>query len=262
MLFLAGLVVALVLVYLVMVLGLQRSMLFPAPLVAAGSGPPADVERVWLEVGGHRVEAWYLAPPAAGPVPVVISTHGNGEVIDLWVEDFRRVRDAGVGVLLLEYPGYGRSGGRPSERSITATAIAAWDWLAARPEVDAGRIVGWGRSLGGGAVCALAAERSLAALVLESSFTSVRDMARRMGVVGPLVLDPFDNLHQVSRFDGPVLVLHGRRDGVIPFEHGQRLAAAARSARMVEMDCGHNDCPFPWSEVRAFLAAEGVLSPR
>jgi len=114
--------------------------------------------------------------------------------------------------------------------------------------------------VGGGAACALAREREVAALVLESAFTSVADLARRFGLFGPLVRDPFDNLAAVGAFTGPVLVIHGERDEMIPPAHGRALAGRAPRGELVLVDCGHNDCPRPWNILRAFLDRNGLLS--
>jgi pimeloyl-ACP methyl ester carboxylesterase len=249
--------------YLGLAFALQRSVLFPRPPrppISPAEGRP-DVDVVWL--GPDRaVEAWYLAAPVAGSdprAPALVFTHGNGELIDYWLDEFEVVRGWGLGVLLVEYPGYGRSGGDPSEASITNTMAAAYDYLASRPDVDRERIVAYGRSVGGGAAGTLVRQRSVAAMILESSFTSVRRMARRHLLFGPFVRDPFDTLGAVGDFDGPVLVIHGRQDRLIPPAHGQELAQRAADAEMVWLDCGHNDCPRPWKEVRGFLERQGIL---
>ena len=240
----------------------QRRILFPARRAGDASAELAAAggEAVWLEAGGVRSEAWYLpARRGSGPGPLLIFTHGNGELIDDWVGEFELPRSWGMNVLLVEYPGYGRSGGSPSERSIRAAMVAAYDWAGARPEVDLKRIVAYGRSLGGGAACALARQRHLDALVLESTFTSVRSMARRLRVPGFMVLDPFDNLELVREFDGPILLVHGTRDAVVPVEEARALHAAAARSELELLACGHNDCPRPWPRVREFLAGHRLL---
>jgi len=249
--------------WLAFLFAVQRTVLFPAPLAAGGDAGLARVggERLWLDHAGGRSEAWLL--PAARPLaergPLVVFAHGNGELIDHWLHEFEAPRHFGVSVLLVEYPGYGRSSGAPSQASIASAMVAAYDLAVARPEIDARRVVGWGRSLGGGAVCALAEERALAALVLESTFTSVRSFARRFGLPGFLVRDPFDNLGVVRDFAGPLLVVHGEHDDLIPPAHARELHAAARRASLHWLPCGHNDCPRPWPAVREFLAAHGLL---
>lgn len=264
----AGLLAAAILVWVAAAWSLQRSVLFPRPPAPTSSPADGRSDVEVVKLGGDGVEAWYLPPArpengSGGGAPrtgtALIFTHGNGELIDYWLEPFERVREWGVGVLLVEYPGYGRSGGQPSEASILRAMTDAWDHLAARADVDPTRIIAWGRSLGGGAACSLAAERSIAALILESSFTSVGSLSRRYGLFGPLVRDPFDNLEAVTSFDGPVLVLHGERDAIIPSEHGRALAAAARDSELHLFPCGHNDCPTPWSTVREFLERRALL---
>ena len=237
-------------------MGLQRRVIYPRPRHPAPPQLPAGAETVWL--GQDRsVEAWFLAPAASAPFPVVMFMHGNGELIDDHV-DVLALTGEGLGVLLVEYPGYGRSGGRPNQRSITAAVVAAFDYLGAQPQVDSERIVAYGRSIGGGAACALAAVRPVAALVLESSFTRLADLMPRF-VPRALMLDRFDNLAVVAAGDSPVLVLHGERDRIIPYAHGEVLAHAAGTTP-VRMACGHNDCPTPLRDVVRFLREHGILS--
>jgi fermentation-respiration switch protein FrsA (DUF1100 family) len=241
----------------------QRALLFPARVETAPMPRAAapDGVQAWLDVDGARVEAWLLPARRPGPAPLLVFAHGNGELIDDWAGAFEPAREFGAAVLLVEYPGYGRSSGSPGERSIARTMVASYDWARAQPGVDPARMVGYGRSLGGGAVCALARERPLAALVLESTFTSVRALARRLSVPGFLVRDPFDNARTVAAFAGPILIVHGDLDTVAPVENAHRLAELARSATLrTYPECGHNDCPRPWSALREFLLAHGLLA--
>jgi len=242
----------------------ERRFLFPAPPT-----PPedptvgADVQRTWLDIPGGRVEAFLLRPssPPQGGAPLVIYAHGNGELVDYWLPEFKDLQRQGIGILLVEYPGYGRSTGVPSETSIREALAAAYDWAVSQPEVDPTRVVGYGRSLGGGAICALAGVRTLAALVLESTFTSVRDVAADVfGVPRVPVDDSFDNLRCVAHYRMPVLILHGEADSSIPVAHARRLAATAHDSSLTILQCGHNDCPRPLSTLRTFLATHGLHS--
>jgi fermentation-respiration switch protein FrsA (DUF1100 family) len=246
----------------------QRPVLFPRTLIPAA--PPVDlsalgIEPLDLETGFGRVESWYLPPAAHAPkpCPAVIFAHGNGELIDFWPQELRRFSQMGLGLLLVEYPGYGRSAGSPSQASIAEAFDRAYDRLAARADVDPSRIIFFGRSLGGGAVCDLATRRPAAALILMSCFTSVRSFAARYLAPSFLIRDPFDNLAAVGRFEGPVLVIHGRSDEVIPFGHGRALDAAARHGRLIAYEAGHNDCPPDWrvfwSDVDDFLRGNRIL---
>ena len=248
---------------------MQRQVLFPRDLI----GPPPEVRvefpglrSVWLDLPGGRFESWYL--PArrgkeTGPGPAVIFAHGNGELIDFWPQAFRPLTRMGVAVLLVEYPGYGRSEGSPTQESVTRAFVTAYDWLVEQPEVDKTRIVLFGRSLGGGAVCQLAARRTSAAMILTSTFTSARSFTRRYLVPGFLMRDPFDNLAVIREYQQPVLIAHGRRDGVIPYRHAQILGEAAPRATLLSYDAGHNDFPpnWPqfWREVADFLRKADVL---
>ena len=249
--------------YWLLLYAVQRSVLFPVAAIprADGAGPPMGIERVWLRLAAGPVETWFLPALArdSEPSPVVIFAHGNAELIDFWADEFEAPRQWGLAVLLVEYPGYGRSQGKPSQASITAAMLAAHEWAAARPDLDPRRIVAYGRSVGGGAACALAREKPIAALVLESTFTSARRMARRYALPGFLVRDPFDNLSVVRGFPGPVLIVHGVQDDVIAARHARALHQAARSAELHLLPCGHNDCPRPWPLLRRFLLDRGIL---
>jgi len=121
----------------------------------------------------------------------------------------------------------------------------------------------FGRSLGGGAVCDLALKRPSAALILMSCFKSVNAFAVRYLAPAFLIRDPFDNLATVSQYLGPVLVMHGKFDEVVPFGHGQALHSAAQNGKMIVYEAGHNDCPPDWAvfwrDVEDFLRETGIL---
>jgi len=156
----------------------QRSLVFPG----AGIRRPPALDReypqrqvIWLETSFGRVECWYFPVPSGdGSTPAVIIAHGNAETISDLLPAFLHFNDLGLAVLLVEYPGYGRSEGSPSQDTVTEAFVTAYDSLAARPEIDASRISACGRSLGGAAACVLAEERPLASLILLSTFTSLR----------------------------------------------------------------------------------------
>lgn len=239
----------------------QRGVMYPAPRGPWGGTPPAEARRVKLGSPSGPVEAWFLPPLAAseGAVPAVVYSHGNAERAEWTLEEFETIRRAGLAVVVPEYPGYGTAPGSPSEASITDAVLAAYDWLVAQPGIDPARIVAHGRSIGGGAATRLATRRPVAAIVLESTFTSTRVFARRFLAPGFLVRDPFDNLAELRGYRGPLLVIHGRHDTIAPFGHGETIAAAVPGARLVALDCGHNDGPRAWGEVLEFLAGAGVV---
>ena len=233
---------------------MQRSILFPRNQIPfptdTGIAIPG-LEKNWLDTEFGKIETWYLPPvsgPQTKPAPTVIFGHGNGELIDYWPEALQNFNQMGIGLLLVEYPGYGRSGGTPSHKSITGAFVAAYDALLSREDVDPSRIILFGRSLGGGAVCALARQRPSAALILMSTFTSVQSMAAKFLAPKFLIRDPFNNLGVIKGYQGPVLVIHGQDDSIIPFAHGANLHRAAKNSRLITYQSGHNDCPPNWNQ--------------
>ena len=261
-------IVVVTMAWICLILSTQRLVIYPRSIAnrhGHNLPRPKAVQTLWLDE--PRVEGWLL--PGRGvsseyPGPAVIFAHGNGELIDDWLVLMNAYHEMGVTTLLVEYRGYGRSQGTPSQHAITQDFVRFYDIIAALPEVDATRIVFHGRSLGGGVVCSVAKQRSPAALILQSTFTSVRRLARRMLVPPFLVLDPYDNLAVVRELSCPVLVIHGRRDEIIPHWHGQQLSDAATDSRLVTYDCHHNDCPPDWqvfwNDVVGFLCTSRIIT--
>jgi fermentation-respiration switch protein FrsA (DUF1100 family) len=247
----------------------QRQLLFPRFHIEKPSGTQQNIpglEKIWLDTGGGRVEAWFFPPAVndvAKPAPAVIFAHGNAELIDYWPQELRSFSSHGMGLLLVEYPGYGRSEGTPSQESLLETLMVAYDTLVTREDIDPSRIILFGRSLGGGAVLALADRRPSAALIVMSTFTSIRSFASKFFLPGFLVKDPFDNLASIKSYSGPILIVHGRHDTLVPYKHGEALYHAAQHAQMVTYDCNHNDCPpnweMFWQDVEVFLKNAGIL---
>lgn len=265
----AAVVLGVALILVVAVLELQRLVLFPRFAVRAdprAGATIAGLERSWITTEQGSVETWWLpgdGVSAEHPGPAVVFAHGNAELVDHWPELLAPYRRLGVSVLLPEYRGYGRSAGDPSERAIVDDFVAAFDALVTRSDVDAKRVVFHGRSLGGGVVCGLARRRAPRALVLESTFTSIVDMARGWLLPRALVLDPFESADAVAKLDVPVLVGHGSHDRVVPTAHGRALAARAPNGRFVSYDSDHNDFPpdrRTWfAEIERTLREAGVL---
>jgi hypothetical protein len=139
---------------------------------------------------------------------------------------------------------------------------AAYDRLVSDSRVDPSRVFGFGQSLGGGAVCLLSRDRPLRALILQSTFTSFAAFTSRYLAPAFLLRDRFDNETALRSFGGPVLVIHGRQDEVIPFSLGKRLAAVSPHSTFRLYDCGH-DCWDPdrllfWRDVDELLARAGI----
>jgi len=247
---------------------LQDSMIYPGTKILTGPAPPAatGMEIIRLATSAGNVEALFLPATDASTAPrqpLLIYAHGNGELTDFWVTNLDGFRERGIGVLLVEYPGYGRSSGTPSEHSIRIAMDAAYDHMAADPRIDRTRILGFGQSLGGGAICLLAKDRPVRALILESTFPSLDIFAASHWAPAFLLRGHFNNLATVAGFAGPILVIHGREDQLIPWQQGQRLAAAAAHATFRLYDCGHGcwdpaRLPF-WQDALPFLKDAGML---
>jgi pimeloyl-ACP methyl ester carboxylesterase len=264
-----NLILVLTLIYFIagiILFSVQRHMIFPGQHATVNVIPPAVNEGHWFRVSTSvgEVDAVLCRPLVqVKSFPVLVFGHGNGEVIDGWIHRFDDFRRMGIGVLLVEYPGYGRSDGSPSERGIREAMVKAYDLLLEIPGVDRKRIVGFGQSLGGGAVCALARDRPLAAMILQSTFTSLRPMAARYLMPSFLLRDLFDNAEVVGNYLGPILLIHGKRDMVVPFKHGVALSKIAKDVEFKVYDCRHN-CwtpeKFPIIEdIKVFLKQQKVL---
>lgn len=240
---------------------IQDSLLFyPQPLVGPGPASRAarPVEELAFEgADGVRLRGW-LVKGARGRSPLLIYYGGNAEEVswqaaEPWPTDWS--------IALVNYRGYGASDGKPSERGLCADALVVFDALTRRPDVDPARTVLVGRSLGSGVATYVAAYRSIAGVVLISPFDSMVAVGQRHYPwlpVGLLLKHPFDSASRASAIEAPLLAIVGRRDGIIPPEHSQRLFDAwGGPKRWVELpQADHNDLgawPQFWPAITAFL---------
>lgn len=216
---------------------------------------------------GERLHAWW-APARAPSLGHVLLCHGNAGNVGDRVPHVELLSAAGFDVLAFDYRGYGRSTGRPSERGLERDARAAREALLGRPGVDPTRVVYLGESLGGAVALALALELPPAGLILQSGFTSVRDMARLHYPFIPraFVPDAYPSLRRIAGLRAPLLVLHGARDTIVPVMHGEELLEAARGPKRMHVlpGAGHNDLLIgagaEWALVIAAWAGELGLS--
>jgi pimeloyl-ACP methyl ester carboxylesterase len=243
----------------------QDTLIFPAP-----STPSPTLTQTATRLGitelrlespdGVGLLAWHSTPDEPpGEARAVLLLHGNGADLRATAHQHRIYRQAGFEVLSLAYRGYPGSEGQPSQEGLVRDAHTGWRWLRQRG-IEPGRIAVHGTSLGGGVGAALAAEVQPGALILQSTFTSMVDMARSRAPVHPvraLLRHPFDTLAVAPRLTMPALVLHSRDDGLIPVEHGETLAATLPDAQWVQVDgYGHNGAPLAQDlEVRARVLA-------
>ncbi len=206
--------------------------------------PPPGVEESWITTeDGQRLHAWYAGGP--DPAPTLIWSHGNAGNIGGRADILLALARRGLRVLAFDYRGYGRSSGRPSERGTYLDARAARDALRSRESIDGARVLYLGESLGGAVALALALELPPAGVILQSTFTSVRDMARVHYPLLPpaLVPDAYPSLRLIRRLQSPLLVLHGARDEIVPLMHAEALVEAAPEPKRMHVfpGVGHND---------------------
>jgi fermentation-respiration switch protein FrsA (DUF1100 family) len=197
---------------------------------------------VWLlTADGVKLHAWWVE--RAGSPVATLFLHGNAGNLSHRVPHARAIASAGSSVLLLDYRGYGKSAGRPTERGLMADADAGFQHLVGagyRPE----RIVVHGESLGTAVAVPLAARKSPGGVILEAPFTSVADMAARvLPVLGPLLVGGFNSKTQIRNVRAPLLVIHGDRDETVPFSLGRALFDAANEPKSfwTIAGAGHND---------------------
>ena len=231
---------------------LQGSMVFLANMPGRSlDASPTDVGLEYEDVhidteDGERLHGWYL--PAADSRGVLLFFHGNAGNISHRLESILIFNRLGLEVLIVDYRGYGQSSGKPSETGTYLDARAAWDYLTQRRGVNPDRIVVFGRSLGGAVGAWLAGQLRAgdapAGLIVESSFTSGADMARRLYPIFParlLTRLEYPVVEYIGQAPCPVLVVHSRDDEIIPFAMGQALHAAAPEPKaFLELRGDHN----------------------
>jgi pimeloyl-ACP methyl ester carboxylesterase len=209
----------------------ERMIFFPRPLEHRPA-PRSNVEEITIPVaGGVKLRGW-LVKGRGAPAPLVIYFGGNAEEVS-WLGEVAG-NLAGWSLLLVNYRGYGESEGKPSERELLADAIAIHDYARQRPDVDPGRIVAMGRSLGSGVAVHLAAERSLRGVILVSSYDSLVAVAKHHYPFLPISLmlrHRFDSVTRASRIDTPLLCLVASEDRVIPASHSRTLFEAWRGPK-------------------------------
>ncbi|CDZ76044.1 acetoin dehydrogenase E2 subunit dihydrolipoyllysine-residue acetyltransferase [Legionella massiliensis] len=201
-----------------------------------------DMQELWLKTSdGLNLLAWYK--PAQANQPTLLFLHGNAGHIGNRMPLIRQFLRAGFGALLLEYRGYGGNKGKPAEESLYSDARAAMHFL--QEQTNSSRsVVLYGESLGTGVAVKMASEFPICALVLQSPYTSLSAVARyHYPWIFIPPLDKFDSLARISTIKAPVLILHGKRDQIVPFEQGLELYNQANEPkRLVAPDNkGHNN---------------------
>ncbi len=209
---------------------------------------------------GTRIHAWWC--PVEGASGALLYCHGNAGNLSQRASSITGLQKVlNESILIFDYPGYGKSSGRPSEAGCYAAADAAYDWLVEKQKVPPEKVLIYGNSLGGGVAVDLASRKPHRALILLKTFTAMPDVGQRLYPWLPvrwLMRNRFDSVAKISRCRQPVFVAHGRPDGLVPFRLGEQLFAAANEPKFFfPMDgVDHND-PVPpelFAALQDFLA--------
>jgi len=230
----------------------QDRMAFPAPRSPLPNpetlGIPNGKRIAIVTSDGVALQGWYLPPdppPESGSkAPGLIWFYGNMETIEGIAPVLHRFRPAGTGVLVLDYRGYGSSAGEPTEEGVYRDAEAAWDYMVGQAEIDSTRIGVYGRSIGSAVALYLATERPVRVVILDSPFSSGREMAEHHYSFLPLTLMrlSLDNISRAEQLTVPLLIFHGTEDRIAPIEMGHAVAHAGRADSLIELvGAGHND---------------------
>jgi fermentation-respiration switch protein FrsA (DUF1100 family) len=224
----------------------RQFLYYPTRIPESAPLPPwvQGAAEVWFDTSeGDRIHGLHWpAPPSR---PTVLYLHGNAQTVFEWSLVASDLAPLDAGLLLIDYPGYGKSTGSPHEEALYAAGHAALDWLGER--VVAERTVVLGKSLGGGVATEVLQNRPVMGLILESTFCSVPAVARQVMPFVPagalLRTERYDSLSRVPGLRLPVLVVHGTADDLIPVEQGRALYDAANDPKELYLveGAGHND---------------------
>lgn len=236
------------LVVLLVLLFFENALIYPARKFPAGDWDSFDSKEdiFFASEDGTKLHGWLLRHPQ--PQAVVLYHHGNGEHVadnDLRLQELRDRFQ--ITIFAYDYRGYGRSDGKPHEAGVLADGRAAQRWLAQHLGLPPQAIVMHGRSLGGAMAIDCAATNGCRGLIVESSFSSLPDVAALQYPFFPVrwvMRNRLDSTTKIASYDGPYLHIHGHRDQIVPISIGERLFAAAKSAQKkfwAVAGRGHND---------------------
>jgi fermentation-respiration switch protein FrsA (DUF1100 family) len=256
---------------LLLLLAFENSLVYyPTTAAQDWLRPPSDdVQDVDLtSADGTKIHGWWL--PRAGARGALLYLHGNAGNLSHRGESAALLRrHLGEPVLIIDYPGYGKSGGKPSEAGCYAAADAAYDWLTKTRQIPPEKILLYGGSLGGGVAVDLAARREHRALILVRTFTSMPDVGAGIYPWLPvrwLMRNRYESLAKIGNCRRPVFIAHGTGDSIIPFRHGERLYTAANEPkRFLPIRGGDHNDPLPdtfYTSLAAFLREAESLPAR
>lgn len=227
-----------------------KFIFFPSPIINA---TPVDFdltyEEVWLNVSTGKIHGWWL-PSSQANAPVLLYFHGNGSNNGDSIARVPFLHQLGFSVFLFDYRGYGLSNGPfPNEKMVYEDSEAAWRYLTQTRQIAPRQIFLLGHSLGGAIAIDLASKYpDIAGAIIECSFTSMLAMSEYVGrykiiPVDWLLTQRFDSLAKVKNLDVPLLFIHGRDDGVVPYQMSEELYTAANEPKQLLLisEANHND---------------------
>ena len=245
---------------------IEKALVYTPSCCRVGNWQPTGLtfEDAWfVAADGTRLHGWYVPHPQ--PRAVVLFCHGNGGNVAMCAEVLRLLHDrVAVTVMGFDYRGYGRSEGTPSEAGLLADARAARAWFARRAGITENQIVLMGRSLGGAVAVDLAAADGARGLVLESTFTSMPEVARTTIPwlpVRDLMRTKFNSLAKIRNYHSRLLQSHGTADRTIPFAMGRQLFETANEPKQfIAIHGGDHIDPQPTEYYAALFEFLGELT--
>ncbi|HDH04240.1 MAG TPA: alpha/beta hydrolase [Nitrospirae bacterium] len=222
----------------------KKSLYFPLQKIeSTPQDTGLDYEEVFVTTkDGVQISAWFI--PSGEPRATILFSHGNGGNISHRIEKMKTLNDLDLNIFIFDYRGYGMSKGNPSEEGLYLDAEAAYDYLVNEKKIPAGKIIGYGESLGGAVIIDLAGKRELGGVIIEGSFSSIRDMAKKyFPFIPPFVFkSSFNSFEKIKSIKSPKLHFHAVSDETVPFELGKKLFDNALEPKeFVLLQGGHND---------------------
>ena len=193
---------------------------------------------------GKKLHGWFF--PLKNDSPVILFCHGNAGNISHRLDNIKRLLEKNLQVFIFDFRGYGKSTGRPSEKGLYLDGLAAYDYLVKKEKVSPERIILFGRSLGAAVALNIATQKSAKSIIMESAFTSTKDMAKTIilfRLFSWAIPANYNNMAKISRINIPLLIIHGDHDEIVPFHMGQTLFESAKDPKYFLKLTGarHND---------------------
>lgn len=222
----------------------EKFIFFPDTYPTGNWTLPSGAEDVFITTSDKvELHAWWI--PNEKALYTFLWLHGNAGNITHRKYILEQLRTLDINILMLDYRGYGRSEGIPSEKGLYTDAEAAHDFLVNTKNISPRSIIVFAQSLGTPVGAELMLRRECGGAILEAPFTSAKDMAMKIIPIpiGWAIKSEFDTLSKIKKINKPILIVHGTADNVVPFEHGKRVFESANEPKtFVELpNIGHND---------------------